>query len=752
MSVRPLAVVAALLCSFPLVGLAAAPAVFPAAALAPEAAPPVIDGVVDDEAWSGASVWDHFTQQEPLEGQPASERTEVRVLFGRDTLYISVICFDSDPSQIVLTQSRRDADLNDTDSIQVVLDTYNDSQNGFVFGTNPAGVQYDGQVAGEGLTGGFQRAAGAGGSQRGAISGFNPNWDGTWTVRSRVTARGWETEMAIPFRTLRYAPGEDRTWGFNVQRNIRRRNEVAFLAPIPQGSNLHRVSLAARLTGLNVPQRRELKLTPFAATRADKDYVLPGSRLARDLDAGLDVKWGITPTLTADFTVNTDFAQVEADDEQINLTRFPVFFPEKRTFFLENASTFQFGNPQQLDLFFSRRIGLSRAGDPIDILGGARVTGRTGPYNVGVLSLQTEEARDARAGALIAPANHFTVARLQRQVGRSNAGAILVNRQATSESRGLSSYNRAYGVDTALQVSPNGKLFAFVARTDSAGGLGSDYAGRVFYTYTNPTWAGHVGLAHIGERFNPEVGFLSRAGIRRPEARIFWNSPRPAALPWVRRFSPHVSYNGGFLLDGRRDTTYLHVHPFEVQMENGGRFGYQFDFSEDRPLRPFTVFSRRDRAPVIIPPGLYGWWQGRGSFMSNQSARVFYSLGLTTGGFYDGDVTGAEGSLGVRFGDKLRASAGYSRNDVRLPGGSFVTTLLPVRVAWSFTPLATLQTLVQYNSQAAQVSSNVRLALLDKSGTGLFVVYNDRRDTLGVTPETILGRSFVVKYTRMFDF
>jgi hypothetical protein len=224
---------------------------------------PVLDGVIDDAVWTDVPVYDTFTQQEPVEGAPATERTEVRLLLSRDTLYIGVICFDRVPGQIVFTQSRRDADLNDTDSIQVVLDTFNDHQNGFVFGTNPAGLEYDGQIAGEGLTGGFQRQAGGQGSQRGQISGFNPNWDGDWTVRSRVTARGWETEMAIPLKTLRYIPGPNRTWGINVMRNLRRRNEQSFLAPIPRGSNLHRVSLAARLDGLTLPSRRDLK---FART------------------------------------------------------------------------------------------------------------------------------------------------------------------------------------------------------------------------------------------------------------------------------------------------------------------------------------------------------------------------------------------------------------------------------------------------------------------------------------------------------
>jgi hypothetical protein len=287
--------------------------------------PPVIGGRVDDEAWLGITPFTNFTQQEPREGQPASERTEVRVLIDRGTLYLSFICLDSEPDRIVVTQSRRDSDLSETDSVQVILDTFNDNQNGFVFGTSPVGIEYDGQVAGEGQTGGFvMRNAGVGGSQRGGVGGFNANWDADWTVKARMTEQGWEAEMAIPLKTLRYDSGSNRTWGFNVMRNIRRKNEQVFLSPIARGHTLYRVSQAAKLQGLDLPKRRDVRLIPFAAVSANKDYTVTTNSLDRTGDVGLDMKWGITPKLTADFTVNTDFAQVEADEEQINLTRFAL--------------------------------------------------------------------------------------------------------------------------------------------------------------------------------------------------------------------------------------------------------------------------------------------------------------------------------------------------------------------------------------------------------------------------------------------
>lgn len=727
---------------------------FPIGRLTQEMSGPTIDGRVDEEVWRLVEPYGTFTQQDPIEGAPATERTEVRVLIDRSTLYVGIICFDSEPDKIVISQGRRDAELTESDAVLVVLDTFNDSQNGFVFGTNPVGIEYDGQVSGEGQTSGLtQRQAGAQGSQRGQISAFNANWDGDWRVRAQVTERGWEAEMAIPLKTLRYATGSDRTWGFNVKRNIRRKNEQVFLAPIPRGFDIYRVSGAAKLTGLDLPPRRDLKAIPFMLGSANKDYTLSGDQLDRRADVGLDVKWGVRPNLTADFTVNTDFAQVEADEEQVNLTRFDLFFPEKRPFFLENASIFQFGAPQSVDLFFSRRIGLSglgASGLPIGIIGGARLTGKLGGYNVGLLDMQTERTEDRRTRALIAPANNFAVARIQRELGRSNFGAIFVNRQAGGETGSSGRYNRAYGVDANWQVSRNGRVFAFIARTESPGDVGSDHAGRVFYNFTNNLWNVSGGYSQVGDRFNPEVGFLPRRGYRRPEMRIFFQ-PQPKRWPWIRRISPHTSHSAYYSLDGGLQSSQSHFHFFEIQPARGGRFGTFVDRSRDRPEKPFTVYDLSGRR-VMIPPGLYTWYQFVPEFISDPSAPIHGSIRYRRGGFYDGDLQAIELDAGVRSGARFAGTLGWTRQRIELPGGAFTTDLIPVKVSVSFTPRASLQALVQYNSQAALLSSNVRLALLNRSGTGLFVVYNDRRDTSTFNPYDVLGRSFILKYTRLFDF
>lgn len=725
--------------------------------------PPTLDGKVTEAVWLTVPPQSTFTQTDPIEGAPASEKTEVRVLFDKSTLYIGVICFDSEPGRIVVSQNRRDADLSETDAIIVVLDTFNDNQNAFVFGTNALGILYDGQVASEGLTSGTSSpGSGSGGSQRGTISSFNPNWDGDWRVKASITERGWEAEMAIPFKTLRYPIGNDRTWGFNVKRNIRRKNEQVFLSPVSRGFDIYRVSSAAKMGGLDLPSRHDLKITPYVLGSIDKDYTAATNQVASRWNpfdgarnVGVDVKWGVRPNLTADFTVNTDFAQVEADEEQVNLTRFDLFFPEKRTFFLENASVFQFGAPQQVDLFFSRRIGLSATGSsglPIDIIGGSRLSGKVDGYNVGLLDMQTDSAIDGRTGKLITEANNFSVVRVQREVGRSNFGGIFVNRQGTSSFAPAADYNRAYGIDANLQVSRNGKLFLYAAGTTSpAAKGGSDHSERVFYNFANNLWQVATGYSRVGDSFNPEVGYLPRRGYWRPEWRVFFQ-PQPKRWTWIRRISPHTSYNAYVGVDDNQvQSSMAHFHFFEIDPKQGGRFGTFVDRLQDRPIAPFTVFNAGGQK-VVIPPGNYTWYQLGNEYLSDPSAFLSTTFRWRHGGFYDGDFDSYDMSLNWRAGSRFIGSAGWTRQNVDLKYGSFHTDLVPMKVSYAFTTLANIQALVQYNNQSSLLTTNLRLALLNRSGTGLFIVFNDRRDTTDFNPAETLGRSFIVKYTRLMDF
>ena len=503
---------------------------------------------------------------------------------------------------------------------------------------------------------------------------------------------------------------------------------------------------------MTLPTRRDLKLVPYVVGSVNDEKTLRTDTIDRSADVGLDVKWGVRADLTLDVTVHTDFAQVEADEQQVNLTRLPLFFPEKRPFFLENAQLFQLGQPQNIDLFFSRRIGLSNTGQPIDIVAGGRLSGKLGGYNVGLLNMQTDDAVNDRTGQAVAPGNNFTVMRLQREVGRSNFGAMFVNRQGVGRLAEADDYNRAYGLDLAWQATTNGKLFAFMARTDSPEPKGgSDYAGRLFYAYANELWGGRLGYAQVGDRFNPEVGFLQRSGYRQIEGQ-YNLSYQPKQWPWIRRIQPHFNYRAYTDLDNRFDSSWTHVHFVDIVHRSGARFGYRVDMQQDRPTEPFAVYQDVIGRRVVIPAGEYAWTQGVFEGHTDLSAPMSASIQQFVGSYYDGDYLGWRLTIGLRAGARLLSEIGWNRDDVKLPVGSFKNDLVPVKVTYAFTSLANLQGLIQYNRQTSSISSNIRLALLNRSSTGFFLVYNDRRDTSPLTPDELLGRSFIVKYTRLFDY
>jgi hypothetical protein len=571
-------------------------------------------------------------------------------------------------------------------------------------------------------------------------------------VRAQITERGWEAEFAIPLKTLRYDAGSGRTWGVNAMRNIRRKNEQVFLSPVPRGYNLYRVSVAGKLQGLDLPPRRDVRFIPYVAASIDDDKTLSADTVRRSGDVGLDFKWGVRADLTMDMTINTDFAQVEADEQQVNLTRFPLFFAEKRPFFLENAQLFQMGQPQAVDLFFSRRIGLSATGEPIDIVAGGRLSGKLGGFNVGMLNMQTEAAANDGTGQVLVPSNNFSVVRLQREKGRSNVGAMFVGRLGVGEHAAADDYNRAYGFDLGWQATTNGRMFAFLARTDSpANRGGSDYAGRAAYTYVHRSWTASGGYTQVGERFNPEVGFLRRRGFRQLEGR-YNLSYQPEQWPWIRRIQPHANYSVFTNFDNELESSSGHWHFFDIQTRTGARFGYLFETQQDRPRRDFVVYQDVTGRRVVIPTGEYAWTRGVFEGHTNLSAPLSASLLHRVGGYYDGDYHGWSLTVGMRAGARLLSEIAWNRDDITLPGGRFRNDLVPLKVSYAFTSLASIQGLLQYNRQASTFSSNIRLALLNRSGTGFFLVYNDRRDTSTFTPDELLGRSFIAKYTRLFNY
>jgi hypothetical protein len=704
---------------------------------------PVLDGrVADDPVWVSIPPLVDFWQTAPDAGAASSERTEVRILYTADTFYVGVVLWDRDPSGLTVSDSRRDSPLDDSDSFRILLDTYRDRQNGFVFATNPAALEYDGQVTGEGNNNPFGGGGGGGGGrqQSGSGGGFNLNWDGAWEVRTATLDSGWSAEFAIPFRTLRYEPGSGREWGVNFERTIRRRKETAYWAPLPIQFDLMRVSMAGALTGLDLPAQPNLKLVPYALGEARRRAeVGPATKYFGDV--GLDAKYGVTPGLTLDATINTDFAQVEVDEQQINLDRFNLFFPEKRPFFLENAGLFAVGSPSEVEVFFSRRIGIAPNGQEIPIYAGGRLSGRAGRVNLGLLNMQTGEGNDG------SPANNFTLARVRQDfTNRSSFGAIAVGRLGTGDLAADNDRNGTFAMDGRWGIGRTGLLSGYVARTATPGVSGNQHAYQV--QARNDTQPLTMSLTYLetGQNFNPEVGFLSRiGGFRKVEGMVF-SRLRPKGLSKFQEVRPHSNYRAYWNHAGFQETGYWHIDT-SWELKSAWEFSTGVNLTREGVVAPFIIYPG-----VAVPPGTYDHTEAQLSLTSNEGAPVSGRLQVNAGGFFGGERLRLNPQLRVRVGDSLNTEVSWDRNDVDLPWGQFVTNLARARVSYSFSPRLFVQGLVQYNDRANLWSSNIRFGWLQQANTGLFVVYTDSQpiDDLSLGPR-IADRSLIVKFSQMFD-
>ncbi|MBI1875263.1 MAG: carbohydrate binding family 9 domain-containing protein [Acidobacteria bacterium] len=673
---------------------------------------PRIDGVLDEDVWQGVPIVDQFTQQEPKEGAPASERTEVRVIYDRGHLFIGVRAFDSQPAGIIATDMRRDSDrLLDEDNFQVILDTFSDSRNGYMFVTTPLGAKLEQQISeeGEGNTRGNRNN-----------SNINRNWDGVWDVAARRTDEGWTAEIGIPMTTVRFADREEQTWGINFMRNIRRKNEQVFWAPIPKAYSLTRVSLAGALTGLrSISHGMDLKLKPFmvAGVRKKQTSAAIGTTSALR-DVGLDARYGVSGGLNLDVTVNTDFAQVEVDQQQINLTRFSLFFPEKRDFFLENAGLFNMGTggtftsgQLETDLFFTRRIGLSETGQPVPILGGARLAGKTGRHNIGLLDIQTGRAFGK-------PGDNFLVGRYSSDVlKRSRIGALFVNKESMHDAH----YNRTFGADANLALGRSMQVSSFVAKTSTPGLDGKDLAwfGRV--AYRDPKWNLWLNYEDVQDNFNAEVGFVQRRGIRATKA-YFSPTPRPGKAG-IRLMEPMVVLS--YVTDQHNRLVSRTQH-FMVGtwLDDGSFINVIHQRNLDVLDEPFQV-----QRNVRIPVGAYTFNEWTFTYNTNPARRVYQRFTFQPDQYYGGTSRTLSIAAGVRATSQFSSELQYSRNDVKLPYGNFVLDLAILRMDYTLSPRMTVRSLTQYNSSTREVTSSIRFNYIYRPGSDLYIVYNDLQQT-----------------------
>jgi len=688
--------------------------------------PPTIDGVLDDDVWNEAFLITEFVQQEPLPGAPATERTEVRVMHDGSTLFIGVRAMDSNPAGIVATEMRRDgAQILNEDNFQIILDTFLDSRSAYMFVVSPLGAMLDQQVFDEGAGG------------RGGTSGnVNRDWDGVWSASARRTDDGWTAEIAIPMVTLRFPDSDVQSWGINFQRSIARKNEVLHWAPIARPFGLTRISQGGIMSGLEGLNRgRDLRIKPYVTAGGRRALDRGVSERSATGDFGLDLKYGITAGLNLDLTFNTDFAQAEADDERVNLTRFALFFPEKRDFFLENSGQFNVGTTASLgriaDLFFSRRIGIADNGDRLPILAGARLTGKIGSNNIAIMDIQTDDAMGQ-------PGENFLVARYSRDMGaRSRVGTLLVNKQATSGGH----YNRTFATDLVYGPTTSLTVNGFLATTSSPGVEDGEWGGHLRAGYLNQSWNIYAEYTNLQDNFNAEVGFVPRVGIRTHKFHVE-RTPRPGR--WgIRVMEP--MWNVTYTTDqtGRLVSRQYH-NMLAFRFVNGAYLNLWHNRYFERLDRPFRV-----AAGVIVPAGDYRFHDWRASFSSNPSRRVNFSVSWEPQTFYNGDRTDVSLSAGVRITPQLATSARFSRNDVDLPAGSFVAEVGSLQVDYALSPAMSLRALTQYNSQSEQWSTSARFRYIYRPGSDIYIVYDEvRRDIAGIPlPNEIRDRQLIVKMT-----
>lgn len=678
-----------------------------------------LDGVLDEPQWKLAEPATDFLQRLPRLGQPATERTEVRILYDRHNIYVGADCFDSAGADgITLKDIRPDFYTLDSDGFQVVFDTFDDDRNCFLFGTNPGAARFDMQIGSDGTA-------------------SNTAWNGIWYVKTTIDNLGWHLEMAIPFTTLRFGKSQDQVWGVNFERRVRRKSEDSYWAPLPAAFRLGRISLAGTLLGLkDIKQGRNLYVKPYAIAPVNRK---PDGSAGFKPKAGMDVKYGVGSQLTLDLTANTDFSQVEADEEQINLTRYSLFFPEKRDFFLENAGMFKVGRTRPFvsqprpDFvpFFTRRIGISDDGRLVPILGGARLTGRAGKYTMGLLSLETDEIEGA-------PFTNYSVARLRRDIfGKSDIGGYFTSKEVAG-----GGYNRTYGADINLNFFKNLDVSSYVFRTDSPGLHDKNWTSYFEVGWKDDLFDFSARRLAVGENFDPQMGYLSRKAMGK-NAGDFELTFRPRRrAPWIRYLGPAALIE--YITDPENSPESKSINTyFDMVLKNGSQFQAGRISAFERLEKPFKVHLGQ-----TIAPGDYRFDSYYVSFVTDRNHLVGGTVRVDSGGYYGGTRRSYLLGCDLRPGYRFTTGLTWNHNDVRLPGGNFVTTLVGARVGYAFSEAHFFNALIQYNSDTKEMSSNLRLNLFHAATNDFYLVYNERRSSTG----EVLDRAVIAKITHNFSF
>ncbi len=712
------------------------------------AGPLAFDGRLDEPIYRDIKSFGDFIQQDPIEGAAATDRTEVWVFFDDANLYVAARLWETAPERRVANEMRRDSfNLYNNDHFALGIDTFHDRRNGYGFYVNSLGGLGDSQVINEQP---------------------NPNWSTLWEARTADFDGGWTVEIRIPFRSIRFKEGAD-IWGINFRRLVRWNNESTFLTAVPQSwgrRGLAKVSSEATLIGLKTPaKQRNFDIKPYAlGSMASNRLAEPPIDNAGDAEFGVDAKWPISQSLVADFTYNTDFAQVEDDEAQVNLTRFSLFFPEKREFFLEGADYFAFGasgggggggggggpggggggggfgfnNPAPL-LFYSRRIGLSN-GRAVPILGGGRLLGRGGGFQFGALHMRTEDS--PLAGAV---ASDYSVLRVNRDVFSRSRVGVIATRRAPGVASGTTD-NLAYGADAAFNFLTDLSITGYWARTQTPGVTDRDTSYRAAMNWNADRTGLQLEHLSVGDRFNPEIGFVRRSAFRRSYGQARF-SPRPANMRGIRKlfFEGSMDYyesTRGVVESREAQGT------FRMELTSSDQVGLELTDAFEFLSAPFVV------APgVSVPVGSYSFRQAKATWFMSASRRVSGFASVSAGEFYGGTLRELSWRGRIEVSPQLSVEPQLSVNHVDTPFGAGDNNVAGLRATYTLTPRMFVGALLQYQSATKAVSANVRFRWEYQPGSELFVVYSDLRDTDDTGfPPPMLNRSVVVKLTKLIRF
>ncbi len=655
-----------------------------------------LDGILDEEAWQKAYSIKDFLQQEPKAGSNPTFATEAKILYDDKNIYIGVICYDDDPSKIIARELKWDGFISADDNIKLIFDTFDDNRSAYWFGTNPLGAKDDALLTG------FE------------MSGFNESWNGVWDVECRITEKGWIAEYIFPLSTFKFFDIDKQKWGFNIQRTIKRFNEDVIWTSVGQNLGLHKIASAGDLIIEDVKRGNPVYLKPYFTagaqiTNGDNKYVH---------EPGLDVKYGVSETLSLDVTLNTDFAQVESDRAKINLSRFPLFFPEKREFFLEGMRTFDFSLGGSNTLFYSRRIGISN-GKQIRILGGAKLVGRMNNFEIGFLDMQTE-------GIGGEPTTNYGTARIKYDLLESSyVGFLFTNKMDAN-----GSYNRSFGGDVDFSINDflgdkNLIFHAGIAKSDEKNGSKDSWAGNFYIDYPNDLIDTYVAYRFIQKGFNPAMGFVSRGGVQQLSYKFSYS---PRINTWgikKLQFEP-ASLNFYYDDKGNLESSSIEIVPLAFTTESGDEIEIGIERSFDNPKEDFELF---DDTKVLA--GKY-WFNQYSLGIETSPGRIIYShLNFSTGEFYNGTRSSASANFTLSANKNLTLMGDYSFNTISINGSKINTNEIGTRVTYNFSTRILSSLFAQWNNESHEINLNYRLNWKPKLGSDVYLVLNQLVSTDG---------------------